>query len=167
MLLCCPWCQECLTCHHHLCCAALLPLPSPSCCPGMVALPCHCGLTWHVPSCIMHSILKSSPVWSFDPFLRQPNCNWSQNFWILLGLQPNQWQLVACSCIIGCNQLHTLKITRICAHMKYLLEMCQTRGFKSFLRILSTHIKNPCFVHFKDPLEMFKTRGCTIVYHQP
>ena len=29
------------------------------------------------------------------------------------------------------------------------------------------HIENPCFVHFKDPVEMCKTRGCTIVFHQP
>ena len=46
---------------------------------------------------------------------------------------------------------------------------CAKQGDSNhFLRILSMHIENPCVVHFKDPLEMFKTRGCTsIVYHQP
>ena len=106
------------------------------------------------------------------------------NFWILLRLQLNLWQLVACGCIIGYNQLatgfyedwlHTLKITKFCVHiknpyfvqLKCLFEMHQTRGCESFLKILSMHIENSCFVHFKDPLEMCKTRGCTMVGHQP
>ena len=28
-------------------------------------------------------------------------------------------------------------------------------------------IKNPCFAYFKDPLEMFKTRDCTIGLSHP
>ena len=39
--------------------------------------------------------------------------------------------------------------------------------FQPPLSILGMHIENPCFVHFKYPLDMCKTRGCKVVSHQP
>ena len=46
---------------------------------------------------ISSSVLKSGLVQSFDNVLRQPDCNWLQNFWILLGPQ------------LGGNQLHAVE----------------------------------------------------------
>ena len=113
---------------------------------------------------------QSSPV--FCPFLRQPDHKQLQIFQILL--RP-QLKLIATSCMIGCNWLQTYKSQELVCKSRTLglyisitsLFCMKQQVFGLPLSILGTYIENPCFVHFKHPLDMCKSRDCKLISHQP
>ena len=81
--------------------------------------------------------------------------------------------------VTGCMQLHdwlpthksqesVRKLRTLVLHILITSLICvKQQVFEPLLRILITHIEKPCFVHFKYPLDMCKTRGCKLVCTNP